>query len=59
MNGKEFSILTAVFLLGFVAFPDWTQAADVSWKDAVSGKWDDLANWDSGTVPDAIDNAGR
>ena len=56
MNGKWISVLTVVFLLGLVAFPDRAQAADVSWRDAATGNWNDPANWDSGTVPGALDN---
>jgi hypothetical protein len=56
MNGKGFSVLPVVFLLGLVAFPDGAQADDVSWNSSAGGYWSDAANWDSGTVPGALDN---
>ncbi|MDA2925287.1 hypothetical protein MYX65_11685, partial [Acidobacteria bacterium AH-259-L09] len=49
-------VLVIGFLLVLVAFPDGTQAANVSWKAPVSGNWNEPTNWNTGTVPGASDN---
>lgn len=58
MPGHEQAVLslTIVFLLVLAVFPDATQAGDVSWKNPVSGNWNDPTKWDTDIVPGPSDN---